>query len=124
MHDQFSQTKKGGRRIFKHTQNNHLDLQIKKSPQSTTKVNSINRSETKKMENSNSQIINQSTKKSPQSTSFAGPVCVGGCWQTAGSPSWVMKIFIFNFHFHSYFGPSWVVKIFRFSIFNFNFYFG
>ena len=32
----FSNEKGGGRRMFKHTQYNHLDLQIKKSPQSTT----------------------------------------------------------------------------------------
>ena len=31
----FSNKKGGGRRMFKHTQYNHLDLQIKKSPKST-----------------------------------------------------------------------------------------
>ena len=80
--------------MFKHTQYNHLDLQIKKitsinnkkSPQSTGPKQ-------KTIENFNPQIINQWRKKSPQSTSVAGRVCVGGCSQTAGSPSWVVRIF-------------------------------
>ena len=63
-------------------------------------------------------------KNSPQSTSAAGRVCVGGCSQTAGSPSWVVRIFRsnFNIQFNFCFDPSWMVKIFR-SIFNFKFNF-